>query len=371
MTAYSNDRLIVGKPHSQPLEKFIEFWIDRGQTTQPTDRDRARECVDILYKHGKTVDGKPPPTPPLILFVRSPAEGNHLVKKLMPVITSKKVAKRYAKQLLAPDCPPDTKEMFAPINRAWEHLDEPLGKECGAWCCGQHHAAWLCFYETAGAIFGKDIAKLQGQIELGKCAGWWISFEECIIISDPPCEIHFDADNKLHKDDGPAIMWRDGWPMFFWHGIPVFNENVIMRPDDITTDNILNESNQELRRIMLTQYKRGDREARVKSGVTDIGEETGCGMFVKNIGANPIDESDYGTLYRIPMGKAEDIVVVEVVNSTMGSDGTFKHYLIQVPPKVNNRGIADRNGSPVVTAKQAVAATFGVHEDNYQPSIQT
>jgi uncharacterized protein DUF6745 len=50
--------------------------------------------------------------------------------------------------------------------------------------------------------------------------------------------------------------------------------------------------------------------------------------------------------------------MVEVRNSTPEPDGSHKRYWLRVPPEVH-------------TAREAVAWTFGLSADSYQPVIET
>lgn len=71
-----------------------------------------------------------------------------------------------------------------------------------------------------------------------------------------------------------------------------------------------------------------------------------------------IQQDEFGTLYRKVIMDDEPIVVVEVENSTPEPDGTFKRYFLRVDPQVR-------------TAREAVAWTFNLAEDDYKPAIQT
>ncbi len=70
-----------------------------------------------------------------------------------------------------------------------------------------------------------------------------------------------------------------------------------------------------------------------------------------------VNESRFGRLWKSP-SSGEDEIVVEVINATPESDGTREGFFIRVPPNMQ-------------TAKQAVAWSFGLHEDEYEPDIQS
>jgi hypothetical protein len=54
----------------------------------------------------------------------------------------------------------------------------------------------------------------------------------------------------------------------------------------------------------------------------------------------------------------EAVVVVEVQNSTPESDGSRKTYFLRVPPRTQ-------------TAREGVAWTFGLGEEQYAPGVES
>jgi hypothetical protein len=53
----------------------------------------------------------------------------------------------------------------------------------------------------------------------------------------------------LHRPDGPALE-SDIEPLYFWHGVLV-PDFVVMRPETITREHILHESNAQIRQVMV------------------------------------------------------------------------------------------------------------------------
>ena len=75
-------------------------------------------------------------------------------------------------------------------------------------------------------------------------------------------------------------------------------------------------------------------------------------------GACVVHEDWYGTLYRQEIPGDEPLAMVRVRNATQECDGSFRHYFPRVPPEIER-------------AQQAVAWTFGLSEDQYNPDIET
>jgi hypothetical protein len=111
-----------------------------------------------------------------------------------------------------------------------------------------------------------------------------------------------------------------------------------LEPEKITVEDIDSEQNIEVRRVKITQY----------------GQE----KYIMDSDAKLIHEDDWGKLYRKDLGEDEPIVMVKVVNSTAEPDGSFKDYFIRVRPDVT-------------TAHEAVASTFLLEVDDYEPLAET
>jgi hypothetical protein len=157
------------------------------------------------------------------------------------------------------------------------------------------------------------------------------------IISDRPEILLVDDQNRPHCDTGPFCKWRDGSALYAVHGVRV-PAWIIERPERITVNKIDEEQNSEIRRIMIARY--------------------GESRYVQDSGSFSVSEDSFGTLYRKEVKNDEPIVMVRVMNSTPEPDGTVKPYWIRVPPTMK-------------TAREAIAWTFGMTADEYQPSVET
>jgi hypothetical protein len=46
-----------------------------------------------------------------------------------------------------------------------------------------------------------------------------LQFENCAIVCERPQIIHRNDAERLHYDHGPAITWRDGYELYYLHGV--------------------------------------------------------------------------------------------------------------------------------------------------------
>ncbi|MFP3989635.1 hypothetical protein U9R90_19595 [Streptomyces sp. E11-3] len=196
---------------------------------------------------------------------------------------------------------------------------------------GQHEAAWLCAFDTSPGSL------LDGLAAVARTTGWWWPYEREAILCERPTELHRDETGRLDHADGPALAFSDGFALYAWRGMPV-PEEFLSELATLTPERIRAESNAELRRVMLEHY--------------------GYDRYLSESDARPVHRDETGVLWRIPLLGDEDVVTVEVVNSTPEPDGTHRTYWLRVPPTTR-------------TAKEGVAWTFGLHPDAYDPVRQT
>ncbi|MFI7895777.1 DUF6745 domain-containing protein [Streptomyces sp. CACIS-1.16CA] len=195
---------------------------------------------------------------------------------------------------------------------------------------GQHDAAWLAAFDGHGD-------RLTGLAEVARNAGWWWPYEQAVVITERPDVLHRDEAGRLDHGEGPALAYGDGFALHAWRGLPVpaaFLEEL----SSLTPERIRAEENAELRRVMLEYY--------------------GYDRYLSESGAEPVHRDETGILWRIALDGDEDVVMVEVVNSTPEPDGTYRTYWLRVPPTTR-------------TAKDGVAWTFGLEGAAYAPVRQT
>ncbi|MFD8465734.1 DUF6745 domain-containing protein [Streptomyces cyaneofuscatus] len=195
---------------------------------------------------------------------------------------------------------------------------------------GQHDAAWLAAFDGRGD-------RLTGLAEVARNAGWWWPYERAVVISERPEVLHRDEAGRLDHGAGPALAYRDGFVLYAWRGMPV-PADFLAELASLTPQRIREEENAELRRVMLEFY--------------------GYDRYLTESGAEPVHRDETGILWRIALDGDEDVVMVEVVNSTPEPDGTHRTYWLRVPPATR-------------TAKDGVAWTFGLDGAAYAPVRQT
>jgi uncharacterized protein DUF6745 len=202
----------------------------------------------------------------------------------------------------------------------------------------------VCGLELPGDLWDRARA-FEATAESACC--WWLH-GRFVMACERPLEIHREladarrprgwGSHRLHRDDGPAVVWPDGWGVWSIHGVRVPRE-VVEAPATLTVGRISGDENAEIRRIMIDRY--------------------GTDRYVRGIGGRVIDDDpEWGRLWRTGEDGGEPLLMVEVINSTPEPNGSSKTYWLRVPPHVR-------------TAHEAVAWTFDVPPGDYQLQAQT
>lgn len=194
---------------------------------------------------------------------------------------------------------------------------------------GQHDAAWLAAFDGA--------QRLEALAGVARSAGWWWPYENVAVVCERPVRLVRDEAGRLHSGDGAALAFPDGFALHAWGGMPVPAE-FVANLASLTPERIRDEENAELRRVMLEHF--------------------GYDRYLTESGAEPVHRDETGILWRIALPGDEDVVMVEVVNSTAEPDGSFRTYWLRVPPDT-------------ATARAGVAWTFGLTAEEYVPQRQT
>lgn len=164
--------------------------------------------------------------------------------------------------------------------------------------------------------------------------GWWIPFQSACIMIDRPVKMSI-VSNFLHDDKDAACRYADGWEFFAQRGRVV---QEWLAKGVFTAKQIDEAHNVEIKRLMVERY--------------------GASKYLQETGAVVIHSDKFGVLYSKPQLGDDPLVMVEVLNSTPEPDETIKSYFLRVPPEIR-------------TAREAIAWTFGLSPDEYDPDEQT
>ena len=299
------------------IPEIVEYWKTIAVSTETIVQEAAEKAVEKAY----TCAGLTPPK--VYVHCASPID---IIDKI----------KKYVEENEADSDKMTRADIFSKCNFMYGSMD----------------AMWISYYDFFRKCTDiEGIEQIDGLIKVCEECGWVVPLSDAAFISDRPSILKYDEQYRLHNTEGPAIAYRDGFKIYCVHGINV-PEWIIETPEKITTKAIDKETNLELRRIMISIY--------------------GSAKYILDAGAEKLHEDEFGVLYKKSMKDDVDIVMVKVINSTPEEDGTFHEYFLQVDPQLRPMLEGNQFGDPQeMTARNAVASTFGKRGEEYAPEIES
>jgi hypothetical protein len=260
--------------------------------------------------------------------------------------------------------PPVTSELARIIDKSVKSVVSQLWGKSFA---GQFGVGWYYYWGSPAFVsFFREVCGLDISPPIARAANayratcesacWWWPHRDFVMVCERPAWIDRDDRGRLHSTTRAAIAWADGWGLHRVHGaeVPAY---VVEHPEAITVARIEAEQNAEVRRIMVERY--------------------GESRYLEDCGAALVHEDEFGRLYRRELAGDEPLVMVRVENSTTEPDGSRKVYWLRVHPELrplhrSTPGERHQLGKPQkLTARNAVASTFGLRGEEYAPVVQT
>lgn len=195
----SNTQLTDDQKHL--VEKICDQWVAIALSCEPVDFEVAKHWASECYRtSGMAV-------PEVWIYAASP----------------------FAGQKIAID-------MGLETNWAFAGLDAP----------------WLAMYDLYNQL-GNDIGIMRVRLELAKTCGWIGFYDKLCILQDRPRFIRQNERKQLHCLTAPAIEYSDRSGLYSIEGV-VVPKKVVMNPAGQTIDEIVNEDNEEIKRIRIEQF---------------------------------------------------------------------------------------------------------------------
>lgn len=212
------------------------------------------------------------------------------------------------------------------------------------WCgsMGQFENCWYAYYR-AYEMLKEDVEKLSGVAGILLNTGWWWTLDQAFVVSQKVKEVSIDENDNFHAVGKAAVQFRDGLEICFVNHINIPRKFVI-DPSTIQVEDIIKNTNQEVRRVLLDLY--------------------GWDNFLeKNKKCKKLDQAVDSVggsmeLYEIDLGNNDRYRMLRVTNSSPEPDGSFKKYVLHVGPEIN-------------TCKDGLGWIHGMNPGEYQPLMET
>lgn len=189
-------------------------------------------------------------------------------------------------------------------------------------------------YAASAEKEGHEIAPIAKTI-VENCSWVWLSKDEAILVRLPLFSSGRDEQGCRHAESGPALDFGKE-KHYEWHGV-IMPAGVMENPGDITADMIRQETNVEVRRVMLVLY--------------------GMDRYLHETKARIVQEDSFGTLLEIEWGDGAERFV-RYTDVVLDETGKPKEGILPVLPEHE-------------TAHEAVAWSYGRTPETYNPVLRT
>jgi hypothetical protein len=118
---------------------------------------------------------------------------------------------------------------------------------------GQHEAGWLSFYSYFLEACNLEACKrLLPLMKYAESSGWWIPRKGVILLSERPIRCGVNERGLLHNNTGKmAIEYPDGFGVYAVNGVRLPEKYGSIKSNDWKPEWILEEQNQEIKRLFL------------------------------------------------------------------------------------------------------------------------
>jgi hypothetical protein len=248
------------------FSEFVERWKKIGLSTERADRPKAEQAAKEAYKEANL-------TPPeLIVWCDSPLS--------LPIVDSVLKTGRDSVEASVGDSVQDSVEasVWASVQDSvwasvwnsvrdsvwasvWDSVRDSV--KVSVWnsvkvsvgdsVYGQHEAGWLSFYSYFLEACNLEACKrLLPLMKYAESSGWWIPRKGVILLSERPIRCGVNERGLLHNNTGKmAIEYPDGFGVYAVNGVRLPEKYGSIKSNDWKPEWILEEQNQEIKRLFL------------------------------------------------------------------------------------------------------------------------
>ena len=241
--------------------EFVERWKKIGLSTERADRSKAEQAAKDAYKEANL-------TPPeLIIWCDSP-----LSLPIVDSILKKRASVRDSVWASVRASVGDS--VWDSVGASvWDSVRASVGDSVWAsvgasvrasvWASvgasvrdsvyGQHETGWLSFYSYFLEVCNlKDCKRLLPLMQYAESSGWWIPRKGIILLSERPIRCEVNQRGLLHNNTGKmAIEYPDGFGVYSVNGVRLPEKYGSIKSNDWKAEWILEEQNQEIKRLFL------------------------------------------------------------------------------------------------------------------------
>ena len=136
----------------------------------------------------------------------------------------------------------ETKKMGSHLRRSWENCLQPEGL-----------FEYVSMLDFCANVLNCQYDRNRWELlqAIVKYCGWTYPFEGICLACDRPVKLSLDGEQKLHAEGEPALEFADGNCLYSYHGVTLPEKYGKLHPHQWQAQWLLEESNAELRRVLM------------------------------------------------------------------------------------------------------------------------
>ena len=313
-------------------------WFDIGLSTERCGRPAAEAAVRSAYRAAGLEE------PHLVVWMDSPLGGAYAAAMIKEIGKPGQLGGQLWDQLRGQLGGQLRGQLWDQLGdqlrgQLWGQLGGQLWDQLGLELSPWYDAWWLAYYTCALPLAGlENSPRLEALVEANRQVGWWWPMRGAVVLTDRPTVLSRDQQGRLHGENGPALLYADGYAYYGWHGTRI--------PADLVetgwgVEQIMAETNTEIRRCAIERM-----------GWDQF--VTAAGLKLSNEMDDPGNPGQKLRLYDVPRKVLNlPVRVLVCVNATRERDGSRHTFGLTVPTDCK-------------TAIDAAAWSFGVTTKEYR-----
>ena len=225
------------KVQTDKFPEYVREWVARGLTTKQRSLDDAIIDFGNFQKYILKKEIAP------VVILNSPLEC--------------RVAVCLTKALFQEsNCQVGSQVQSQVESQVWSQVESQVPNFVYPYFDCQFQASWFSFYEFVKNELGVIYPNLKEYEYLKNCIGYGMVFplDELCIVCQPPTEIHRNT-NGLHNENGPALTYSGQNEIYALNGVTMDKQYVLAKAEDISSQDVLRETNIEVRRELLRKVE--------------------------------------------------------------------------------------------------------------------
>jgi len=166
----------ITKEQEAKIPEYLKKYLQIGLSTVPCDKKRAEKSITRYYKY-KDKEA------PEFIWADSPEKGAILAAMLTK--SNKDVNSEEVKQQI-------TKASYGSFEAYW--------------------VSTYAFIADELPVKKDELVDIAKEI-IANCGVYW-TFDDVVVMTEKPVEIHFNENKKLHNTEGLALVYKDGTGIF-------------------------------------------------------------------------------------------------------------------------------------------------------------